>query len=192
MSRAIWLWVFRTEPGTFFWLMSFSVAGQKECTRVDNFSNSAQILLHISQLFSCLSRVWIVFSFKDSELETVWLNLIILHLSTFTTYICTVSKTSNWNSNSQITFNAYRNGSFFVCCASVNFLSLGALFFHRNQISLLFSWVAAAELNWSEDNGANAFQWKNLMLNIWFHQCTIESLQNSSAKGLIWSFLNFF
>ena len=34
-----------------------------------------------------------------------------------------------------------------LCCASVNFLSLGALFFHRNQISLLFSWVAAAELN---------------------------------------------
>ena len=66
-----------------------------------------------------------------------------------------------------------------LCCASVNFLSLGALFFHRNQISLLFSWVAAAELNWSEHNGANAFQWTNLILNIWFHQRTIESLQNS-------------
>jgi hypothetical protein len=46
--------------------MSFSVAGQKECTRVDNFSNSAQTVLNLTQWQN--GKLPILDTFTDKDL----------------------------------------------------------------------------------------------------------------------------
>ena len=77
---------------------------------------------------------------------------------------------------------------------SIFFLSVPSSF---TEIKFHFYFLGWRLLNWTEVSimglmpfWANAFQWINLILNIWFHQCTIESLQNSSWKFALYGWMN--